>query len=217
MEDEFERRYQDRLPGSVADLKEDLVIRIFGPYAGDCSYILSDVDDKLQHEGYNAKICLKAPESNSVSAMDEGEIYNLVASIDCMRQADVAVFVFLRAKEERFNEEEENSEDNVNENGNNTSIPQDLNSSVVVEFTKWVDHLDYTNERALVIYEDGIDEEIGSLIRGITREGSLPTRTVKASSREDLIRSIYRSIVGQSVTWTEELRDILEDRRNPIE
>lgn len=132
---EWGSRYADR--NFIAEqLRRHLRVRIFGPYAGECSYILGDVAEQLREEdNYDARICLEVPESATLNDQDDDkDIYNLDASIECLNTADAAVFVFMSSEEYRFE----------------GAIPHEIHSSAVIELYHWC-QLTSSNSPTLVI------------------------------------------------------------------
>lgn len=194
MTDEWAERYASRtdLPRK---LKSNLTIHLFGPYTGDCSYILGDIAEALREEFYNAKVCYELTQLPALSEVEEGDVYNWQASLECIRQADTAVFLFLEAKDRRFDGD----------------IPQDINSSVILEFAEWSNQSPRGDD-CFVIYENEMEQEIGSLIRGVVEEGTIENRKVTTTDRKDTVESMTDAISGQSRIWLNRFEPMLKDR-----
>ena len=209
-ENEFEQRFADREETAV-ELKNSLIVRVFGPYMGKCSYILKSATEKIREkENYDARICIEVPEIQPIEAMDKGPVYNLAASRECMFQADAAVFVLMESLPRRFDPDDPNEE---SEEGEDTDIrcPQDLNSSVIIELSEWISRSPRTDS-CLVIYENGLEEDIGSLVRGLVMSGDITTRYIDTSTEQDATDQLYRAISGQCRTWTNRFEALLQTR-----
>lgn len=205
--DKLENRFT-QADVAADELRKALTVRVFGPYKGDCSYILTDTTERIRNErGYEARLCIEAPEIGQIPELKqtrEDDVYNFGASLECLNQAHAAVFVFMKAEPERFDSTEENSQ-----------LPQDLNSSVVVELSKWIDMAPRT-DACFVVYENGVEEELGSLVRGIVRKGDIDTRYTTTNSRAETVETLCKVISAQCRVWVDRFRPILHaevDRR----
>lgn len=220
MSNEWSNRYlrRDR-KGKI--IRRALRARVFGPYEGDCSYILSAAADRVQLEDdYTVELCLDVPEVDPLASFDSDQNkprYNLEASLECLQQADYAVFVFMRAKERRFRKygPREAGSFSVGNYFEETEIPQDLNSSVVLEFSKWLNS-DPRCDKCMVIYENNMKTRLGSLIHGLAdREGVFCTE-INTEFRGETIRKISRAIASQCKFWEDRYRSDLESRVAPF-
>lgn len=218
-ESEWDERYASRDQDTKL-MRRALRVRIFGPYNGDCSYILNAAARQVRCDNdYDARLCLEIPEVDPLatfSSDEKTERYNLEASLECLNRADFAVFVFMRAKERRFRKFGPRREPNFEGESyfKDPDIPQDLNSSVVLEYSKWIDS-DPRSDKCLVIYEDGMKDVLGSLIHGLADREDIYCKEVVASTRGEAINRIGRGIAGHCRKWFDDYDDYLSDLVSP--
>jgi len=173
--------------------------------------MLADVAERIQEEDqYDARICLDVPESAALQSKD-GDVFNLEASLECLGTADAAVFVFISPEKYRFrefgptpNEEDADYYDSV-------EIPREIHSSAVIELYHWC-QVSAGLHPTLVIYENGMEEHLGSLVRGVVKSGDITVREIETSSRGDAVDSIKTAVAAQSQIWATELEDLLCER-----
>lgn len=204
-------------------INSQLKIRIFGPYAGDCEEILKRVAERLRsEENYDAEVCsdLDMPpyiEDYRGSSGETNPVYNLEASLEAIRQADAAVFIFMEADDLRFRVYGPFPEDNESDYYPYQGPPSDLNSSVIVEFTEWIRKTrggvgDGGYDGTLVTYEGDARNQLGSLVRGIIAQGEYTPVDIDEGTREKTVTEIYESICGAARGWKDDMNSVLVDR-----
>lgn len=185
-------------------IKAQIQVVIFGPYAGDCKFILRSVGTLLREKSnINAHICEDVPDSRALrdeSYGDEVDEYNLQSSIECVNTADYAVFAFLKARQRRFEEYGPFKEREIDKYHRPHYIPQDLNASNVIEFEKWMDAGMPNPARCSVIFEDDVGIALGSLVRGIVQTGSITVNEID-TTRGDTIQKMYATIRADFESW----------------
>lgn len=210
---EWDRRYGSKC--DVTDeLKSYLRVRLFGPYAGECGDILEDIADKLrEEEKYNVEICSDLSATRKLkNTYEEGEpTYNFINSLDCISEADVCVFLFMDARKSRFDviKAEDDDYPDLNEDRHR---PQDLNSSVVLEFEEWCNGPSSYHD-GYVVYEKFGGGNIGSLIRGCVDTHTIPASKVKTYEKNS-VKELSDRIAGKCRNWFDEYSERLIERRN---
>lgn len=145
-----------------------LRLHILGPFSGDCHAFLNEVKLRLQEEGFeSAAICTDREDEppEDADSQEKAEFWHSV-SLDFLENADVAVFFFLSDQLNRQENLPERAFEKEPFSEADTGIPQDLNSSVIEELNHWLDETDEKRDRTLVIFEDEVTDDIGSLITG---------------------------------------------------
>jgi hypothetical protein len=160
------------------------------------------VAENLREEGYSAKICLNSPEIKTVSEKDSSDVYNLESSLDCIDQADACVFIFMSSNKWKFFDYSPFYPD---------LPPQEFNSSVVIEFDRWKQGVS-RNEAGLIIYENDMEEQLGSLVRGVTKSGNLYSESIETHSYGHAITQITDTIAGRGRNWADLFEKRLLDR-----
>lgn len=85
--------------------------------------------------------------------------------------------------------------------------PRDIHTSVSYEITYWLENKD--KDRVLMIFEEGIESELGSLIVGITESKDVEYRTVSNECVDEAAKEA-RSVCSN---WAMgEVRDELQER-----
>jgi hypothetical protein len=206
--DLFEQRYGSR-DSQLQQLREALVVRVFGPYGGTCSDILKEATSTLRDEGYNVKLCIEANEISHLKPMTEIEEgtpeYNFEASLECIRQADVGVFVFMKAKRRRFLNRL------LKATSKRNALPQDMNSSVVLELSKWTSQTSRSDD-CFVIYENNKSHPIGSLIPGAVTSQELCSWEIETTHRQSAVEAIVNVIRGRCRGWIDQFEPQLQER-----
>lgn len=186
-------------------IKRHINVMLFGPYAGDCKYILRDVAKKLRKKSnIQAEICMDLPDSSTLKELSltaPADIYNLYSSIECINTADYAVFLFLKSRQRRFEPFGPFTEDNIDMYDRPHYIPQDLNASDVIEFEKWVSRGIPNPSQCMVIYEGDVERALGSLVRGLVQKGEIRTKSVETASRGNTVQKLSSAIRGDFEAW----------------
>lgn len=216
MTSEWEDRYEQKSEQN-REIKEQLSIRLFGPYEGNCSSMLKEVAKILRKkEHFDAKICEASPTIDFKSTLKsspkpEGPVFNLKASLDCISEADVCVFIFMDSDFWKFCGES-NQFSNTNFKFDMPQLtPSDLNSSLVLEFDRWIRGPAHI-EGGAVIYDNATNSQLGSLVRGAVHDGRIIADSVETYDQNDAIRKFADKIAGWSDHWLDIYNDRLRDR-----
>ncbi|MCD2205297.1 hypothetical protein [Halobacterium sp. KA-6] len=162
----------------------DLNVHIFGPYRGEYQDLLLDISSFLREEGYNgAAICSELPNHDSKPGMGESE-QNWWESVNCLFQADAAIFLFLDPREDRLN----------------GAPAEGLNSSVFAEFVYWCNFFSEDRLGAMAIFEGGM-ENYGSLIQGLVDISGMHQTTVESGE----IARIKKLCLGECIEWASQI------------
>lgn len=217
-----------------------LNVHIYGPYEDDCFAYLSDLKFKLQRAGFeNTKICddrgNEPPEH--FNEQEEREFW-WSESEEFLNEGDVSIFVFLdyvlergqlseRAKQMVQDESEGGPTGrtltafSLLENlwhmivtklliGTHVQIVKGLNSSVIAELFYWLENIDEDNNRTLVLFENGIYSDIGSLITGYTGVNDVDYAIIDNENNEEA----YEYARAKCTNWAmNEMRETLKHRR----
>jgi len=216
-ESEWDSRYGSK-SNFTDELKPYLKVRLFGPYAGDSADILEDICRKLsEEENYNAEICSKLSVKRSIREdHQEGEpVYNFKNSLECISEADVCIFLFMDARKSRFDVLKAEDHDEHPDLKENRCYPQDLNSSVVLEFQEWCKGPSSIQD-GFVVYEKFGGKKIGSLIRGCIEEYRIFSQKVSTQDT-DTVEELSDTIAGQCRHWFDEYSEKLIERKKKIE
>jgi hypothetical protein len=165
----IERLKRDSEEHSDKSLYPYLKPHIFGPYHGDCYAYLTELKYQLQENGFEgAKLCADKEDEPPHGATEEEEnVFWWEKSREFLDDADVAIFVFLDHIFTR-----EGLPDRAREKAKDVEDSVEINSSVIVELVYWLQE-DVNRNRTIILFENGIYEEMGSLIPGLIEEKGL--------------------------------------------
>lgn len=207
---EFDDLVWDAEHQSDKALYKHLHLHIFGPYQGDSFAYLTEMKLQLREFGFeNARICDDRNDSPPANATDE-ELWEFwwKQSEDFLQNADVGIFVFLDYLLDRPNLPERARE----QARESKEEPVEMNSSVIGELFYWVREEDFHNERTLLLFEEEIYEEFGSVITGLVHAEGLDFEVI---NNED-IKAATMEARQRSMNWAMgELRETLRARRGP--
>ncbi|WP_430639202.1 hypothetical protein [Haloferax volcanii] len=204
----FEDLVRDAEHQSDKALYPYLKLHIFGPYHGDCYAYLTELKSELQSRGFfEASICDdRGNEPPSDATRDERSEFFWKESEDFLIEADVGVFVFLDHVFQRENLSDRSRKQAHDIKGTN---PTEINSSVVGELFHWLGRIDENHERTLLLFEEGIYEELGSVVTGRVQATGVDYEKIP---NED-IESAVSEVRQRSTNWVmNELRDDLVKR-----
>ena len=144
-----------------------LKVHIFGPFQDHCYAYLTEVKYQLQEFGFeNTRVCDdRGNEPPADATQEERWQFWWEESEEFIQNADVGTFLFLDHIFER-NSLSDRSLDEARD-PSSEGHPKEINSSVVGELFYWLTNEDQENGRTLIIFEEGIYDEIGSLIPGL--------------------------------------------------
>lgn len=195
------------------EIKSRLNVMIFGPYAGDCKYILRSIGEVLlKTHNIRADICEDAPVSKSLQRLSDrvsDDVYNFNASMECINNADYAVFLFLETKQRRFEPYGPFRESKLDMYDRPHYIPQDLNAANVIEFREWVRRGSPNPSRCVLIYEDSVDIALGSFVRGLVINHEIRPYSIETNSWGDAVKKLSSTIAGDFEAWITENEQML--------
>lgn len=206
-----DRNFEDH----VRDLKEHsdkalypyLQVHIFGPFEGDCFAYLNEVKFRLQEAGFeDAKVCDDRGNEPPEDADDQERMeFWWEESREFLENADVAVFLFLDHIFER-SELPNRARDLARDPRED---PSEVNSSVVAELSYWLGEIEDSKDRALVLFEDGAYDRLGSLVAGM-----VGTRDVRWDTiADDKIEEALEITEPTCSNWAmDEMRETLQRR-----
>jgi len=163
----FDDHVQDAEQQSDKALYSHLKVHIFGPFEGDCFAYLHDLKFRLHEFGFtNAKVCddrgNQPPDHYTEQQTKE---FWWKESEQFLQDADVAIFVFL----DHIFARPSLSQRARGKSHSPSSNPKEVNSSVAFELMYWLLHEDPQHNKAYIFFEDGIYDDMGSLIPGLSR------------------------------------------------
>jgi hypothetical protein len=204
----FSDLVRDAREQSEKALYPHLKLHIFGPYHYDCYAYLTELKLRMQEKGFNETAICDDRNSNPPRGVSQEEEWKFwfEESKKFLQQADVAVFVFLDHifERESLPERSRRQAYDVDEDD-----PKEINSSVSGELIYWLTNQDMDNERTLVLFEEGIYEEIGPVITGATQATGVDFAKIPNGD----VHSAIDETRQRSTNWVMgELRNELLDR-----
>ena len=212
----MERDIQRNFEGLVRDAHQQsekalypyLKLHIFGPYQDDCYAYLTELKIQMQERGFSeAAVCDDRGNQPPSDATEEEEWeFWYEESEEFLEEADVSVFVFL---DYIFERESLPSRAREQAYDSSSDDPKEINSSVVGELIYWLTHEDLDNEKTLLLFEEGIYEEMGSVVTGATQATGVDFEVIPTEDIESAIDEVRQ----RSTNWVmNEMRDELIDR-----
>jgi hypothetical protein len=171
-------RYPEWVTESSTDGAAEHNFHIFGPYRGDYQDILESLAQFLRDNGYTgATLCSELPDHHRPAGMSKGE-QNWWESVNCMYNADAAIFLILEPLDARLNGKPK----------------EGLNSSVFAEITYWMQFFAHRKQGTLIVYE-GDMTEVGSLISGLVEIGDCTDFTIETGELDKLRNFVLTTCV----------------------
>lgn len=212
IERNFEALVRDANEQSEKALYPYLKLHIFGPYEADCYAYLTELKRRLQEKGF-AKTAICDDRDNKPpddATTEEIKQFCYKESEEFLKEADVAVFIFLEhifERESLPDQARRQAHDAGDEN------PKEINSSVSGEFLYWLADDEKDNNKILAVFEEGIYEEMGSVITG----GKNATGVDFEKIPNESIESAADEVRQRAMNWVmNEMRDKLVDRHEHI-
>ncbi|WP_336358646.1 hypothetical protein [Haloarcula sp. CGMCC 1.6347] len=215
VEDDFSRNIEDLARDaerqSEKALYKHLKLHIFGPYQNDCYAYLTQLKWELQEKGFvKTALCTDRDGSPPPHLSDDEEAgFWREESLRFIDDSDVGVFIFLNHIFERENLQTKAREEakDVGEDMN----PREINISVAGELENWIQTKPNPQNRTLILFENGIYSDIGSVISGIPNTTDLDFETVP----DEDIDSAIDEVRQRATNWVmNEMRDTLIHREH---